>query len=176
MPWIGDFVCNDKPVCGQWQCHRFFFNINFCLLQIVKFVEEEKGNLAIQANQHVECVCTNTGDEGRDEKEDKEWSGVIYFLGFDCDNHFNYPWLCQTCNINAHTRPIHYHLCRSLSCTNKLRRIEKLKCSITHARIRKGEIHSNPHSVLIAWARGEWSCVWQTLRKLTKNELQLTSF
>ena len=65
MPWIGDFVCNDKPVCGQWQCHRFFFNINFCLLQIVKFVEEEKGNLAIQANQHVECVCTNTGDEER---------------------------------------------------------------------------------------------------------------
>jgi len=49
MSWIGDFVCNDKLVCGQWQSHRFFININFCLLHIVKFVEEEKENLAIQA-------------------------------------------------------------------------------------------------------------------------------
>lgn len=55
-----------------------FSLILICLLQIVKFVEEEKGNLAIQANQYVECVCTNTGDEGWDEKEDRvKWCDLF---------------------------------------------------------------------------------------------------
>lgn len=49
MSLIGDFVCNDRPPRGQWQCHILVITINFCFSQIVKIVEEEKWNRIVES-------------------------------------------------------------------------------------------------------------------------------